>query len=302
MDSYRYGFQGQEKDDEIKGEGNSLNYTFRMHDPRLGRFFAVDPLAKNYPHNSPYAFSENRVIDSVELEGLEFLDSDESMIFINWGITQIHRENASGATNHLLDTQRNRSTGTLVDYGYSDVEYPSISESIFASNINRRALEGNKAINQIDYMRTESHQKFDFGGRFTIGGGFKSPSGVLKINAVVGAIEVAGWGLLWLKEDLIQDDYKLSKHHEKIYLDKVIPAIEEALSKGDEFIPENSKYRNDFSLSIIANAVLFGGKYEGYEDLHEIGIKIYDEIVMKPHIEENNNQQELDNTIDEKGN
>ena len=69
--SYRYGFQGQEKDNEIKGEGNSLNYTFRMHDPRVGRFFAVDPLTAKYPHNSPYAFSENRVIDGVELEGLE---------------------------------------------------------------------------------------------------------------------------------------------------------------------------------------------------------------------------------------
>ncbi|MEO6175601.1 MAG: deaminase domain-containing protein [Flavobacterium circumlabens] len=68
---YRYGFQGQEKDDELKGEGNSINYTFRMHDPRIGRFFAVDPLTKEYPHNSPYAFSENRVIDAVELEGLE---------------------------------------------------------------------------------------------------------------------------------------------------------------------------------------------------------------------------------------
>jgi len=68
---YRYGFQGQEMDDEIKGEGNSVNYKFRMHDPRVGRFFAVDPLASKYPHNSPYAFSENRVIDGLELEGLE---------------------------------------------------------------------------------------------------------------------------------------------------------------------------------------------------------------------------------------
>lgn len=33
---YRYGFQGQEEDNELKGEGNSLNYTFRMHDPRVG--------------------------------------------------------------------------------------------------------------------------------------------------------------------------------------------------------------------------------------------------------------------------
>ena len=69
--AYRYGFQGQEKDDEIKGEGNSLNYTFRMHDPRVGRFFAVDPLSAKYPYYSPYAFSGNRVIDMVELEGLE---------------------------------------------------------------------------------------------------------------------------------------------------------------------------------------------------------------------------------------
>lgn len=69
---YRYGFQGQELDNEIKGEGNSINYTFRMHDPRVGRFFAPDPLEKSYPWNSTYAFSENRVIDGVELEGLEF--------------------------------------------------------------------------------------------------------------------------------------------------------------------------------------------------------------------------------------
>ena len=68
---YRYGFQGQEKDDELKGEGNSLNYTFRMHDPRVGRFFARDPLEAKYPFYSPYQFSGNRVIDMIELEGLE---------------------------------------------------------------------------------------------------------------------------------------------------------------------------------------------------------------------------------------
>ncbi|QXP58414.1 3-coathanger stack domain-containing protein [Olleya sp. HaHaR_3_96] len=71
-DSYRYGFQGQEKDDEIKGEGNSVNFKYRMHDPRINRFFAPDPLERSYPWNSPYAFSENRLIDGIELEGLEF--------------------------------------------------------------------------------------------------------------------------------------------------------------------------------------------------------------------------------------
>gem|GEM_PF-5074890 len=71
MEISRYGFQGQEMDDEVKGEGNSVNYKYRMHDSRVGRFFAVDPLAREYPFYSPYAFSGNRVIDAVELEGLE---------------------------------------------------------------------------------------------------------------------------------------------------------------------------------------------------------------------------------------
>jgi RHS repeat-associated protein len=68
---YRYGFNGMEKDDEIKGEGNSVNYKYRMHDPRVGRFFAVDPLIQKYPYYSSYSFSGNRLIDATELEGAE---------------------------------------------------------------------------------------------------------------------------------------------------------------------------------------------------------------------------------------
>ena len=93
--SYRYGFQGQEKDDEIKGEGNSLNYTFRMHDPRVGRFLSLDPLAPQYPHNSPYVFSENRVIDGIELEGLEYLDHSETKIELKNGVVILKISNFS---------------------------------------------------------------------------------------------------------------------------------------------------------------------------------------------------------------
>ena len=69
--NYIFGFQNQEMDDEVKGEGNSVNYKYRMHDPRLGRFFAIDPLSKDYPYYSPYQFGGNRPVDCVELEGLE---------------------------------------------------------------------------------------------------------------------------------------------------------------------------------------------------------------------------------------
>ncbi|NJM80233.1 MAG: hypothetical protein HC854_12570 [Flavobacterium sp.] len=69
--SYRYGFNGMEKDDEVKGEGNSYDFGARMLDPRVGRFFAVDPLEKKYPWYTPYQFSGNKVIQFVELEGAE---------------------------------------------------------------------------------------------------------------------------------------------------------------------------------------------------------------------------------------
>ena len=43
----------------------------RIYNPHLGRFLSVDPLSSKYPHNSPFAFSENKVIAWGELEGLE---------------------------------------------------------------------------------------------------------------------------------------------------------------------------------------------------------------------------------------
>lgn len=70
--AYRFGVQGQEKDDELHmATGTSYNYERRMNFLRIGRMLSVDPLAARYPFYSPYAFSGNRVIDARELEGLE---------------------------------------------------------------------------------------------------------------------------------------------------------------------------------------------------------------------------------------
>ena len=65
----RFKFQGQEHIDDLGLNWDSFKW--RNHQPDIGRFFNVDPLAEDYYYNSPYAFSENDVISSVELEGLE---------------------------------------------------------------------------------------------------------------------------------------------------------------------------------------------------------------------------------------
>ncbi len=64
-------FQGQEFTEDLGL--NIHEWKYRISDPAIGRFWQVDPLAEDYVHNGVYNFSENRVIDGVELEGLEYV-------------------------------------------------------------------------------------------------------------------------------------------------------------------------------------------------------------------------------------
>jgi RHS repeat-associated protein len=68
---YKYGFNGKENDNEIKGEGNQIDYGMRIYDPRLGRFLSVDPLTNNFPWYTPYQFAGNTPIQAIDLDGEE---------------------------------------------------------------------------------------------------------------------------------------------------------------------------------------------------------------------------------------
>ncbi len=73
ISSYRFGFNGQEKDDEVSGEGNALNFGSRIMDPRLGRFLSSDPLRGKYPGLSPYHFAANNPIIFIDKDGNDFI-------------------------------------------------------------------------------------------------------------------------------------------------------------------------------------------------------------------------------------
>ncbi len=51
---YRFAFNGQEKDDEVSGAGNTMSATFWEYDCRLGRRWNVDPESEENPDFSPY--------------------------------------------------------------------------------------------------------------------------------------------------------------------------------------------------------------------------------------------------------
>lgn len=81
VDRYRYGFNGKENDNDVKGEANLQDYGMRIYDPRLGRFLSVDPLIKEYPELTAYQFASNNPIDGIDLDGAERLEMRDYSVF-----------------------------------------------------------------------------------------------------------------------------------------------------------------------------------------------------------------------------
>jgi RHS repeat-associated protein len=79
---YRYGFNGKENDNEVKGEGNQQDYGMRIYDPRLGRFLSKDPIAHEYPNLSTFQFASNSPIANLDLDGLESVYYTTTINFI----------------------------------------------------------------------------------------------------------------------------------------------------------------------------------------------------------------------------
>ncbi|MBK9381737.1 MAG: hypothetical protein IPN39_10445 [Chitinophagaceae bacterium] len=80
-------FQGQPLDDDLGL--NWYGFKWRNHDPQIGRFIEIDPLAEDYVYNSTYAFSENKVTNHIELEGLEAVSAGNPQGYLVEGFRQI---------------------------------------------------------------------------------------------------------------------------------------------------------------------------------------------------------------------
>ena len=66
---YRFGFNGKEMDNEVKGVGNSVDFGARIYDSRLGKWLSPDAFEKKYPYLTPYNFCANVPILYVDPDG-----------------------------------------------------------------------------------------------------------------------------------------------------------------------------------------------------------------------------------------
>lgn len=77
---YRYGFNGKENDNEIRGVGNQQDYGKRIYIDWVNRFSSVDLIAKSFPALSSYQFASNNPILNVDLDGLEASSAAKKVI------------------------------------------------------------------------------------------------------------------------------------------------------------------------------------------------------------------------------
>jgi RHS repeat-associated protein len=111
-DSYRYGFNGMEKDNEIKGVGNSLNYKARIQDTRLGRFLSVDPLTSTFRWYTPYQFAGNMPISSIDLDGLEEYYTADGKLLDKYGTSTKVRFVTAKYVTKVANTLKNATLST----------------------------------------------------------------------------------------------------------------------------------------------------------------------------------------------
>lgn len=120
--SYRYGFNGKEKDDELKGIGNSYDFGARMLDTRVGRWFAIDPLATKFPSQSPYISMDNNPVFLIDPDGKSTTPPNDHYINKDGSIQTVKTDDTfdrfyvQNNTEYTLVGQLNKNESGLVNF------------------------------------------------------------------------------------------------------------------------------------------------------------------------------------------
>ncbi|MDD3876017.1 MAG: hypothetical protein PHT69_05315 [Bacteroidales bacterium] len=144
--AYRFGFNGQERDDEIYGLGNSYTAEFWQYDARLGRRWNLDPVVK--PHESPFATFANNPICFVDQSGLDtsFADNQARSDFntaynnVNKRIESLNEQikeydkqlsdgNLSNRRTNRINRDKSRAENTLANWGKLEKDFDEIINS-----------------------------------------------------------------------------------------------------------------------------------------------------------------------------
>jgi len=299
--SYRYGFNGHEKDDEIKGTGNSYDYGARIYDPRIGRFLTIDPAYKKFPWLTPFQFASNRPIDGIDLDGLEYLDSKAKVMIIN-NVIAYKADNLSNPFQNWLRTKD--ATTIIADVTYNiggsnaaltmrnekpapTIQQPSDDPDLATASEGSNTLGGQS--NEINIVTSNKSIEGNVASvrNFNLVNG----KGVDKVSKGLAVVEALTYLSGKIQETMINADISSGKS-QMTAVANALADVSTAIAKGGYI--ENKYLSSSTALSNIANVVLTGQLsntqsscstcQQENENLIAIGMKIYNEI-SKPKTE-----------------
>lgn len=68
-ESYKFGFNSMQKDDEVYGSNNDYDAEYRSYDPRIGRWMSRDPKWIEYQPQSPYCNNNDNPVFNYDING-----------------------------------------------------------------------------------------------------------------------------------------------------------------------------------------------------------------------------------------
>jgi RHS repeat-associated protein len=150
---YCFSFNGIERDNEIKGDGNMYATEFRELDTRLITWWSIDPLFAKYPSHSPYNYTEGNPIVYNDRTGKE---KTSTIVDMKGNVVGGKLDGDKGVYMVSNVTKENFDQKKIEDYkkvgariGTSASEFSFVDEGgQFKGHVN---LGSNEAANNIDY-------------------------------------------------------------------------------------------------------------------------------------------------------
>ncbi|MFD2033701.1 glycoside hydrolase family protein [Belliella marina] len=262
--SQNWKFQGQEHIDDFGLNWDSFKW--RNHQPDLGRFFNVDPLADKYSYQSPYNFSENQVVAHRELEGLEKI---HFQYVFNESQISIKKSSINGPLGNGVLVSSNH--GGNVSYYYGE----NIQGSLTAF---KKAYEGHNIDSEGNHIGYNDHL-----GNPTIGYGHLIKEGEsFKVGSKISEEEAQGLfesDSKWIieKANSYLSGYELNENQKYALYDA---SFNMGPGKLKQYTVDNSKYSHgNFFLKFMAGGD--GLKKRRYAEniLYNEGISVHLDVL-----------------------
>ena len=184
----KYGFNGQLKDNEMYGEGNSINYTARIYDSRLGKFLSIDPLTRDYPWYTPYQFAGNKPIAYVDLDGAEEAKFDAMDRNTRKAAKQLFPDNPEKQEAYIFKAGRDRAIGAAMGAVAILAEYsPVLARLGFLGATVSGGISIAKGDDAYDVIKS-AYSGFYGGAALGVGGPATSLLGIAGKGAVSGIV------------------------------------------------------------------------------------------------------------------